>query len=95
MDRLLLLVPTTTYRAAPFSNAARALGVAVTIASEEPSTLEELRPTELLTLDFSRPETAAEQAAAFAQQHPLQAVLAVDDGATEAAAAIAERLELR
>ena len=95
MDRLLLLVPSTTYRAAPFSNAARALDVAVTIASEEPSTLEELRPRELLTLDFSTPETAAEQAAAFAQQHPLQAVLAVDDGATEAAAAIAERLELR
>ena len=95
MDRLLLLVPTTTYRAAPFSDAARALGVAVTIASEEPSTLEELRPAELLTLDFSRPEAAAEQASAFAHQHPLQAVLAVDDGATEAAAAIAEQLGLR
>nr|ABZ07572.1 putative D-ala D-ala ligase [uncultured marine microorganism HF4000_ANIW137J11] len=92
--RLLLLVPTTTYRAAPFSDAARALGVEVTIASEEPSTLEGLQPGALLTLPFGDPQAAAAGAVAFARMHPLDAVLAVDDGATEAAAAIAEALGL-
>ena len=50
MARLLLLVPSTTYRAGPFTNAARALGVDVTIACEEQQTLMGLLPGALLTL---------------------------------------------
>ncbi len=94
-QRLLLLVPSTTYRAGPFTDAARVLGVDVTIASEEPSTLEGLQPGALLTLPFGEPEAAAAAAVEFAREHPLDAVLAVDDGATEAAAAIAVALKLR
>ena len=93
--RLLLLVPSTTYRAGPFTDAARALGVDVTIACEEQQTLTGLLPEALLTLPFGNPQAAADAAGEFAREHPLDAVLAVDDGATEAAAAIAEVLGLR
>ena len=93
--RLLLLVPSTTYRAGPFTDAARALGVDVTIACEEQQMLTGLLPEALLTLPFSDPQAAAAAAGEFAREHPLDAVLAVDDGATEAAAAIAEVLGLR
>jgi biotin carboxylase len=95
MARLLLLVPSTTYRAGPFTNAARALGVDVTIACEEQQTLMGLLPGALLTLPFGDPQAAAAAAVEFAREHPLDAVLAVDDGATEAAAAIAVALGLR
>ena len=95
MTRLLLLVPSTTYRAGPFTDAARALGVDVTIACEEQQTLTGLLPEALLTLLFGDPQAAATAAVEFAREHPLDAVLAVDDGATEAAAAIAAALGLR
>ena len=95
MDRLLLLLPTTTYRTEDFLDAARALGVEVVCAAERPSTLEALAPDNLLTLDFRDPARAAEQAAEFARTHPLAAVVGVDDLTTVAAAAIAERLGLR
>ncbi|MDP6364191.1 MAG: ATP-grasp domain-containing protein [Candidatus Poseidoniia archaeon] len=93
--RLLLLVPSTTYRAGPFTDAARALGIDVTIGCEEQQTLTGLLPEALLTLSFGDPRAAAAAAGEFAREHPLDAVLAVDDGATEAAAAIAAALGLR
>jgi biotin carboxylase len=95
MDRLLLLLPTTTYRTEDFLAAARTLGVDVVCASEKPSTLEAHVPDHLLTLDFADPDAAAARVAAFAGRRPLNAVVGVDDLTTVAAAAIAERLGLR
>jgi biotin carboxylase len=95
MDRLLLLLPTTTYRTQDFLDAARTLGVDVVCASEKPSTLEAHVPDHLLTLDFSDPDGAAARVVDFAGRRPLQAVVGVDDLTAVAAAAIAERLGLR
>ncbi len=95
MDRLLLLLPTTTYRTQDFLDAARTLGVEIVCASEKPSTLESLAPDNLLTLDFADPDAAASAVATFAGRHPLAAVVGVDDLTAVAAAAIAERLGLR
>ncbi len=95
MDRLLLLLPTRTYRTEAFVDAAARLGVDLVCASERPSTLEGLTPDSLLTLDFSDPDAAALAAAAFARDHPLRAVVGVDDLTATVAAAIAERLALR
>src|SRR6266568_1597881 len=53
--RLLLLLPTVTYRTVAFVEAARRLGVEVTVASERPSTFEQANPTGLVTLDFAAP----------------------------------------
>ena len=47
MPRVLLLLPTTTYRTQSFVEAAQRLGVDVTIGSEKPSTLTNLNPTAL------------------------------------------------
>jgi phosphoribosylaminoimidazole carboxylase (NCAIR synthetase) len=86
--RLLLLLPTTTYRTTAFVEAARRAGVALTVASETPSTLETVRPDALLTLDFAAPEHAAEQVKAFAQRTPITAALGVDDDTVVVATAI-------
>jgi biotin carboxylase len=95
VQRLLLLLPTTTYRTHDFLDAARSLGVEIVCASDEPSTFEAHAPDNLLTLDFADPDAAAAKVAALAGRRPLAAVVGVDDLTAVAAAAIAERLGLR
>ncbi len=94
MARVLLLLPTTTYRATDFLAAAGKLGVDVTVASEEPSTLESLNPAGLLTFDFRDPEASARKAVEFAREHPVKAVVGVDEDTTVAATVVAEALGL-
>jgi biotin carboxylase len=93
--RLLLLIPTTTYRTEDFVAAAAKLDVELAVASERPNVLEASRPDNLLTLDFADPIKAARTVAEFARRHPLDAVVPVDDRTTVVGAAIAERLGLR
>jgi len=95
MPRLLLLLPTATYRAAAFVEAARRLSVDLTVASEQPSTFAQAQPDRLLTLDFRLPEQAAAQARAFAEQVPVHGVVGVDDDTAVVAAAVAAKLRLR
>src|SRR6202043_2136466 len=92
--RILLLLPTQSYRTPDFLRAAATLGVDVTVASEEPSALEAANPEGLLTLDFRDRAACAEAAASFARRHPLDAVVGVDEDTAVVAAAIGRRLGL-
>lgn len=94
MARVLLLLPTTTYKTPDFLAAARKLQVDVTVASEEPSTLESVNPGGLLTLDFRDPEECARRAAQFARTYPVNAVVGVDEDTVVTAAVIARALGL-
>ena len=94
MPRVLLLLPTTTYRTPDFLEAAKNLGVEVTVASEEPSTLESVNPAGLLLLDFRDPEGAARRAVEFSRSHAIDAVVGVDEDTAVVAAAIAKALDL-
>ena len=94
MPRLLLLVPTATYRAGAFLHSAKKLDVDVTIASEEPSTLSEFLPTDLITLDFADVSACVDTIKAFAAEHSIDAVIGVDDQVTLVAASIAAVLSL-
>ena len=89
------MLPTTTYRTAAFVEAARRIGVELTVASERPSTLAAANPAGLLTLDFQNPARAADQVRAFSDKHPIQAAIGVDDDTAIVAAAISERLKLK
>ena len=91
MARVLLLLPTATYRAADFLTAARTLGAEVVVASDR--RLVSIGDAQL-TLDLCRPEVAAEAIAAVAAEMPLDAVVAVDDQGVRVAALAAERLGL-
>ncbi len=93
--RLLLLLPTSTYRTEAFVEAARSVGVQLTVASELPSTFEREQPENLLTLDFNNHERAVAQAEEFHRKLPITAVLGVDDDTTVLAGAISERLGLK
>lgn len=92
--RLLLLLPTTTYRATAFIDAALRLAADLTIASDQPSTFTAAQPDRFLTLDFADPARAAEQARHFAAQYPVHGVLGVDDDTVVVAAHVAQALGL-
>ncbi len=94
MDRLLLILPSATYRASDFLSAARELGVAVTVASERRAAMSAVMGERALTLRLSDPALAAEQIAERARETPFGAVVGVDDQGVMAAALGAERLGL-
>ena len=94
MSRVLLLLPTTTYRTPDFLEAARRLDVEVTVASEKPSTMEALNPAGLLTLDFRDPEGSVRKVKDFARRYPLDAIVGVDEDTAVVAAACSSALGL-
>jgi len=95
MPRVLLLIPTTTYRTDAFVGAATRLGVDVTVASEQPNTLTRLNPAGLLTLDFKDPHDAAQRVVEFSTSYPIDAVVPVDSQVVVVGAAISAALGLR
>jgi len=92
--RVLLLLPTTSYRAQDFLEAAERLGAEVIVGSDRRQALQDRQPGRSLTLDFRRPEAAAEGIARFAATTPLAAVVSTDDETAVIAAAAAGRLGL-
>jgi biotin carboxylase len=88
----MLILPTETYRATAFLQAAAELDVQVVVASNEAPTLASLMEGRVLTLDLQHPEDSAERAATFAARWPIDAVVGVDEGSVLIAATIAERL---
>ncbi|HKQ07770.1 MAG TPA: ATP-grasp domain-containing protein [Blastocatellia bacterium] len=94
MPRVLLLLPTTTYRTKAYLDAARRMGVDVVAASEWASTLAAHNPKGLLTLDLFNADEAARQAQRYANEYAIDAVIPVDEDTAVAAAAIADGLRL-
>jgi len=92
--RLLLLIPSSSYRTEAYVEAARRLGIELTVASEQDSTFSAADNPGLLTLDFADPVEASEVVAHFAEEHAIAAVIGVDDATAVAAARIAQALGL-
>ena len=92
--RVLLLMPTTTYRAADFLSAGTELGVEVVVGSDRRQTLEDAVPGATLTLDFQDTGASVRQVTEFAEKHRLVCVVGVEDETTELAAEISRALGL-
>jgi biotin carboxylase len=91
VSRLLLVLPTTTYRATDFLKAANALGASVVVATEdEPPLLAE----RAVRVDLDDPESAAAAMVDRDDRVPIDAVVAVDDRGVLPAAHAAMRLGL-
>lgn len=93
--RVLLLMPTNTYRAQAFLRAAGRLGMAVTVGSEQASVLADLTPGATIALPFEDTSRALQDVVRFAEQYPLEAVVGVDDSGVLLAATAAAALGLR
>ena len=94
MRRVMLLIPSASYRAPDFMAAAGRLGVEVVVGTDQANPLGGAEGGGLIALDFMRPEHGAAQIEAYATLHPLDTIVAVDDGGTLLAAWAARRLEL-
>lgn len=92
MARVLLLLPTATYRAPDFIDAARALGAEIVVASEEPPVLAETMGDRAVVVPLDDPGAAAAAIEALDERTPIDAVVAVDDQGVEIAAAAGEQL---
>ena len=92
MPRLLLLLPRTTYRAEDFLEAAERLKLEVTIGLDEQDRQEHWG--DRLTLNFRDAEECVATVVQYAADHPIQAVLGVDDNTAVLAALISAALEL-
>ncbi|MDQ3306056.1 MAG: ATP-grasp domain-containing protein [Actinomycetota bacterium] len=94
MPRVLLILPTGTYRAADFVRAASVLRTEVVVASEHRQAMAASMEDRALVLPLDRPEAAAAAIVAFAARSPIDAVVAVDEQGVLPAALAAARLGL-
>jgi biotin carboxylase len=94
VDRVLLIVPSGTYRAPDFITAVQELGVTVTVASERRAAMSAAMGERALTLRLSDPRAAAEAIVVRARETPFAAIVGIDDQGVMAAALAAERLGL-
>ncbi len=92
-QRILLLMTAATYRGGAFLSAARSLGLEVVVGVDLPETLAEYWHVPL-GVDFANLETSVETIVAYAREHPLAAILSVDDSASELAALASAALGL-
>lgn len=83
--RLLLLMPTTTYRADPFLEAARRMNLEVVVGSDFCQVLAKEWDIPL-SLRLRYVSQAVDEIVDYAREHPLDAVVPVDDYTTEIAA---------
>jgi biotin carboxylase len=94
VDRLLLLVPTTSYRVSDFLAAARRLDVAVAVGSERRQVLERYSDGGTLRLDLADSDAGLRQVIDYARRYPLRAIVAADEETTLIAAKAAAALGL-
>lgn len=91
--RILLLMSPATYRAGAFLNAARGLGLEVVVGIDLPESLADYWHVPL-GLDFNDPAGSLKTIVEYASEHPLAAILSVDDSASELAARACAALAL-
>ena len=94
MTRILLLIPSRTYRTRDFVEAARALDVEVVVGTEHPAPIGDPSGGHALQVSLDDAVEGSRAIVDFAREHPLDAVVPVDDGSTLVAAAAAAALGL-
>ena len=94
MPRVLLLLPTETYRAKDFLAAAERLGVDVVVGSERRQAMADAMGDRAVVVPLGNLDEAVEIIAALHDRRSLDAVLAVDDRGLVVAAAASARLGL-
>ncbi len=92
MPKVLLVLPTSTYRAADFLDAARSLGADVVVASEEAQTMAATMGDRALQIDLCDPAEAARTIARAPRR--LDAIVGVDEQGVLVAAMAAQELGL-
>ena len=94
MRRVVLILPSATYRAPDFLAAARSLRVEVVLASETEQAMADAMGDRAIVLPLHDPDASVAAIVALHARNPVDAVVAVDDGGTLIAAMAATALGL-
>ncbi len=94
MPRILLLLPSSTYRAEAFLDAATKLRLDVTLGVEPTAVLPDRPASDWLSLRFGETDRCCAAVAGYARTSPIDAVVGVDDRTALLAAQIAAALGL-
>ena len=94
MPRVLLLLPTETYRAKDFLAAAERLGIDVVVGSERRQAMADAMADGAVVVPLSKPDASVKVIAALHDRLRLDAVLAVDDQGLVVAATASAHLGL-
>ncbi|MEK7747572.1 MAG: ATP-grasp domain-containing protein [Nitrospirota bacterium] len=94
MPRVLLLIPTISYKSTDFLIAAEKIGADVIVASNECQALEDIVPGHTLTLDFLNLEESVSKVVSFSKKIPIDAVVSTDEDALALSVRISEALGL-
>ncbi|MCQ3804911.1 MAG: ATP-grasp domain-containing protein [bacterium] len=92
MPHVLLIIPTQTYRATDFITAADALGIELSVASEEELPL--VATDRQVRIDCTRPEWSAQVMADHAARMPIDSIVPLDDQGVVMAARAAHLIGL-
>jgi biotin carboxylase len=93
--RVLLLLPTSTYRATDFVRAADRLGVEVVVGSEARQAMADDMGDRAVVVPLSDVAAATDAIVSLHERSPIDAVVAVDDQGVEIAAVAGQRLGFR
>ena len=93
--RLLLLVPTTSYRIGDFLEAAGRLGVEAAVGSDQAAVLEQFSDGATTTIDFKDLALGVAQIVAYHGRYPVAAIIGVDQETSQIAAEASQALGLR
>jgi biotin carboxylase len=94
MAHLLLLLPSMSYRGDAFWEAAKKVGVSLTVAGDAPPDFLKQSSDNFLTIDLYNPSTAVPAVVEFAKTSPIDVVLGVNDGTAVLASTISNALGL-
>ena len=95
MRRVLLLIPSTSYRASDFLAAAARLDVKVVVGSDHTQVLSRFSEEHTLAVSLVCLDKGLEQISCYARRFPLAAIIGVDEETTVLAARAAQALRLR
>ena len=79
MPRLLLLIPSTSYRVSDFVSSAHRLGVDVTVGSNATQVLGSISNGGTVSIDFKKTRLAVATIEEFNRKYPLSAIVPVDE----------------
>ena len=93
MPRVVVVLPTTTYRAEDFFDAASSLGIDLIVASDENPVID--MGDRCIVIDCENPAEAAAAVESLGEATPLDGIVAADDAGVMVAAIAGTRLGLR
>ena len=94
MPRALLLIPSTSYRARDYLEAARRLDIEIVVGSDHSQALEAFSAGRSLALEFSPIGEGVARILEYAHRFPLRAIIGTDDETAVLAAAASKVLRL-